>query len=147
MPFFSIAGGTSRWDADHALPLPRTGNRLVDQHLPHACFRSTSPERFLVSRFVAKTWPAFRSLWRESGMKKPSRSTRRSLVHLTLKGHFAENRGVPRFGVPHLWNSGTVGQPRLNIVIYQNLGPILRRTSECARRQAPGTSLRFGEIT
>src|SRR5215831_11217719 len=45
----------------------RLGNRLVNQHLPHACFRRISPQRFLVSRFVAKTWPAFRSLWRESG--------------------------------------------------------------------------------
>jgi len=46
----------------------RWGNRLVNQHLPHACFRRISPQRFLVSRFVAKTRPAFRSLWRESGM-------------------------------------------------------------------------------
>src|SRR5215467_3094062 len=59
-PFFSIAiiGGTSRWDANHALPLPRTGNRLVDQHLPHACFRPTSPQRF---------W--FRGLWRKPGQR------------------------------------------------------------------------------
>jgi hypothetical protein len=40
---------------------------LPDQHLPHTCFRRISPQRFLVSRFVAKTWPAFRSLWQESG--------------------------------------------------------------------------------
>src|SRR5215510_4139798 len=46
----------------------RLGNRLVNQHLPHACFRRISPQRFLVSRFVAKTRPASRSLWRESGM-------------------------------------------------------------------------------
>src|SRR5215813_6460572 len=46
----------------------RLGNRLVNQHLPHACFRRISPQRFLVSRFVAKTRPAFRSLWRESAM-------------------------------------------------------------------------------
>src|SRR5262249_5855485 len=59
-PFFSIAiiGGTSRWDANHALPLPRTGNRLADQHLPHACFRPTSPQRF---------W--FRGLWRKPGQR------------------------------------------------------------------------------
>src|SRR6516165_1600463 len=48
----------ARWDADHALPLPRTGNRLVDQHLPHACFRRTSPQRF---------W--FRGLWRKPGQR------------------------------------------------------------------------------
>src|SRR5262245_4794221 len=46
----------------------RLGNRLFNQDLPHACFRRISPQRFLVSRFVAKTRPAFRSLWRESGM-------------------------------------------------------------------------------
>ena len=40
------------------LPLPRTGNRLVDQHLPHACFRRTSPQRF---------W--FRGLWRKPGQR------------------------------------------------------------------------------
>ena len=59
-PFFSIAviGRTSRRDANHALVLPRTGNRLVDQHLPHVCFRRTSPQRF---------W--FRGLWRESGIQ------------------------------------------------------------------------------
>jgi hypothetical protein len=43
------------------------GNRVADQHLPHTCFRRISPQRFLVSRFVAKTWQAFRSLWQESG--------------------------------------------------------------------------------
>src|SRR5262249_16997561 len=47
----------------------RLGNRLVNQHLPHACFRRISPQRFLVSRFVAKTRPAFRNLWRESGIQ------------------------------------------------------------------------------
>src|SRR5262249_43743187 len=46
----------------------RLGNRLVNQHLPHACFRRISPQRFLVSRFVAKTRPAFRSLWRGNGV-------------------------------------------------------------------------------
>src|SRR5262245_50590032 len=54
----AIIGETSRWDADHALPLPRTGNRLVDQHLPHACFRRTSPQRF---------W--FRGSWRKPGQR------------------------------------------------------------------------------
>src|SRR5262249_46315058 len=38
------------------------------QHLPHACFRRISPQRFLVSRFVAKTRPAFRNLWRGFGI-------------------------------------------------------------------------------
>jgi hypothetical protein len=46
----------------------RTGNRLVDQHLPHFRFRRISPQWFLVSRFVAKTRPAFRGLWRKPGM-------------------------------------------------------------------------------
>jgi hypothetical protein len=59
---------TSRGDPDHAEPLARTGNRLVDQHVPHVHFRRISPPRFLVSRFAAKTWPAFHSLWRESGV-------------------------------------------------------------------------------
>jgi hypothetical protein len=40
------------------LPLPRTGNRLVYQHVPHACFRRTSPQRF---------W--FRGLWRKPGQR------------------------------------------------------------------------------
>jgi hypothetical protein len=40
------------------LPLPRTGNRLVHQHLPHACFRRTSPQRF---------W--FRGLWQKPGQR------------------------------------------------------------------------------
>jgi hypothetical protein len=40
------------------LPVSRTGNRLVDQHLLHACFRRTSPERF---------W--FRGLWRKPGQR------------------------------------------------------------------------------
>src|SRR5262249_55164334 len=40
------------------LPLPRTGNRLVDQHLPHACFRRTSPQRF-----------RFRGLWQKPGQR------------------------------------------------------------------------------
>src|SRR6266851_5108038 len=52
------------------------GNRLVDQHPPHTCFRRISPQRFLVSRFVAKTWPAFRSSWQESGRAVPSRGAR-----------------------------------------------------------------------
>src|SRR5262245_58678073 len=51
------------------------GNRLVDQHLPHPCFKRISPQRFLVSRFVAKTWPAFRTLWQESGSAELSNST------------------------------------------------------------------------
>jgi hypothetical protein len=59
---------TSSGDPDHAEPLARTGNRLVDRHVPHVRFRRISPRRFLVSRFAAKTWPAFRSLWRESGV-------------------------------------------------------------------------------
>ena len=59
-PFFSIAviGRTSRRDANHALVLPRTGNRLVDQHLPHVCFRRTSPQRF-----------RFRGLWQKPGQR------------------------------------------------------------------------------
>jgi hypothetical protein len=36
--------------------------------LAHPCFRAISQESILVSRFVAKTRPTFRSLWRESGM-------------------------------------------------------------------------------
>jgi hypothetical protein len=40
------------------------GNRLLYKYLPHTCFRRISPQCFLVSRFVAKTWPAFRNLWR-----------------------------------------------------------------------------------
>jgi hypothetical protein len=31
--FHSFIGGTSRWDANHAVRLPRTGNRLVDQEI------------------------------------------------------------------------------------------------------------------
>jgi hypothetical protein len=46
------------------------GNRLVDQHVPHFRFRRTSPQWFLVSRFVAKTRPAFRGLWRKSGIDR-----------------------------------------------------------------------------
>src|SRR5262249_56097101 len=48
----------------------RMGNRLVDQHVPHFRFRRTSPQWFLVSRFVAKTRPAFRGLWRKSGIDR-----------------------------------------------------------------------------
>jgi hypothetical protein len=51
------------------------GNRLVDQHVPHFRFRRTSPQWFLVSRFVAKTRPAFRGLWRKSGIDRYRRDS------------------------------------------------------------------------
>jgi hypothetical protein len=39
-------------------------------------FQAYFAAKILVSRFVAKTWPAFRSLWRESGDPKTSRPKR-----------------------------------------------------------------------
>src|SRR5215831_4053537 len=54
-----------------------TGNRLVDQDVPHFRFRRISPRWFLVSRFVAKTRPAFRGLWQESGIDR----YRRDFLH------------------------------------------------------------------
>jgi hypothetical protein len=41
------------------------GNYLVDQSTAHL-FQAYFAAKFLVSRFVAKTWPAFRSLGRGS---------------------------------------------------------------------------------
>ncbi len=53
----------------------KDGNRLVDSSTARL-FQAYFAAKILVSRFVAKTWPAFRSLWRESGMADhPSRST------------------------------------------------------------------------
>jgi hypothetical protein len=40
-------------------------SRLADQHLPRACFSRVAPPKFLVSRVVAKTGPAFHRLWQE----------------------------------------------------------------------------------
>src|SRR5262245_40505766 len=74
------------------------GNRLVDQHLPHTCFRRISPQRFLVSRFVAKTWPAFRNLWQESG------SADRSSGHSTNVREF----GVDGANHSAAWRRGGV---------------------------------------
>src|SRR5262245_32539520 len=52
--------------------LERLVQPLIHQHLPHTRFRAISPQRILVSWFAAKIWPAFRDLWRESGMTESS---------------------------------------------------------------------------
>jgi hypothetical protein len=66
-----------------SIPLSRSTqrnwrNRFYKQHLPHACFRCISPPKVLVSRLVAKIGPAFRDLWRKSGLAGPdlNRATR-----------------------------------------------------------------------
>jgi hypothetical protein len=56
---------------------PKAVTPLVDQHVPHFRFRRISPQWFLVSRFVAKTRPAFRGLWRKSGIDR----YRRDFLH------------------------------------------------------------------
>jgi hypothetical protein len=52
----------------HIHPCSSAVLNLFNQDVPHTCFRRISRAELLVSRFVAKTWPAFRSLWRESGV-------------------------------------------------------------------------------
>ena len=49
----------------HARPSLLTDSPIT---LAHSCFRAISQESILVSRFVVKTRPTFRSLWRKSGM-------------------------------------------------------------------------------
>jgi len=43
----------------------------VDQQSTARLFQAYFAAKILVSRFVAKTWPVFRSLWQESGMADP----------------------------------------------------------------------------
>jgi hypothetical protein len=61
MIFSVIAGGRIR-------------NLLADQHLARADFRRIAPRKFLVSRVVAKTGRAFRSLWQEFDTSTSSRA-------------------------------------------------------------------------
>ena len=61
-------------------PLPWRKSDLVEStaNLFQAYFATT----LSVSRFVAKTWPAFRSSWQESGRAVPSRGIRRSSTNV-----------------------------------------------------------------
>src|SRR5262249_23354534 len=51
---------------------PKNGNRCCASTPPARRFRADFAARILVSRFVAKPWPAFRALWRESGIQAGS---------------------------------------------------------------------------
>ena len=68
-------------------------NRFANQRLPHVCFRRISPQRVLVSRFVATIGRAFRSLWRESDMG--GQIKRRSTLQLIMPGQ-ARSAGYAR---------------------------------------------------
>jgi hypothetical protein len=79
---------SSRPSLFHAKPRTATS-------IPHTCFRRIPPQKILVSRFMAKTWPAFHSLWQESGIGsvKPRQGFKCS-------GRATRLRSYPRAGPP-----------------------------------------------